>query len=398
MKKNYIGVPEILLPAAGTDLASWAVIACDQHTSDLSYWEALDAFVGEKPSTLRMILPEVYMETEKDYSARIGAAKTAMQTYLDEGVFRRLPRGFILVERSTPYVKMRRGIVLSVDLEAYSYRHEDAAPIRASEATIVERIPPRLKIREGAPLELPHIMLLYDDPGNTVWAAAERQAAEIVYDFDLNMGGGHLRGRLVTEAQPVLDAFYALEKGGMLFMVGDGNHSLATAKAAWDKLKGSLTPQERETHPARYCLCEAVNLYDAGIYFEAIHRLVKGVDAEKFAVYFSSFGSGKGALYIGGRRAPLGVSESAAEAVAETDRRIAEYLAKNGGSVDYVHGEDALAELTKVHPDYVGVALPKMDKSELFPRVLRYGSLPRKTFSMGESAEKRYYLEAKEIR
>lgn len=398
MKKNCIAVPEILLPAEGTDLSAWAVIACDQHTSDPAYWEELDAYVGEKPSTLRMILPEVYMETEADYSPRIAAAKAAMQTYLSTGVFRRLPRGFILVERSTPFVPMRRGIVLAVDLEAYSYRHEDAAPIRASEATIVERIPPRLKIREGAPLELPHIMLLYDDPGDTVRKAAEKVAGEKVYDFDLNMGGGHLCGRFASDTAPILQAFYALEKGGMLFMVGDGNHSLATAKAAWDKLKDSLPPQERETHPARYCLCEAVNLYDDGIYFEAIHRLVKGVDAKKFAAHFSSFGSGEGALYIGGERTPLGVAESAAEAVAETDRRIAAYLAENGGSVDYVHGEDALAALTAEHSDQVGVLLPKMDKSELFPRVLQHGSLPRKTFSMGESAEKRYYLEAKEIR
>ncbi len=397
MKSNCIAVPAILLPAEGTDLSAWAVIACDQHTSDPAYWEQLDAYVGDKPSTLRMILPELYMETEKDYSARIAAAKEAMRVYLAGGMLRRLPQGFILTERTTPFVKLRRGIVLAIDLEAYSYRHEDAAPVRASEATIVERIPPRLKIREGAPLELPHIMLLYDDPQHTVTAAAERAAREVVYDFDLNMGGGHLRGRFIRDTDPVVQAFYALERGGMLFMVGDGNHSLATAKAAWDKLKEQLSPSERETHPARYCLCEAVNLYDDGIYFEAIHRLVKCVDAQKFTAYMQPFGCAV-ALYAGGKKLPLGSPAGAAEAVAETDKRIAAYLSEHGGSVDYVHGEEALAALTAEHGDYVGVLLPKMDKSELFPRVLQYGSLPRKTFSMGESAEKRYYLEAKEIR
>ncbi len=397
MKKSCIAVPEILLPAEGIDLTAWAVIACDQHTSDLSYWEKLSAFVGDKPSTLRMILPEVYMETERDYSARIAAANRAMEAYLAGGVFRRLPRGFVVTERSTPFSPMRRGIVLAVDLEAYSYRREDAAAIRASEATIVERIPPRLKIRAGAPLELPHIMLLYDDPHGTVQAAAARAAGETVYDFSLNMGGGHIRGRFLAETAPVINAFSALEKDGMLFMVGDGNHSLATAKAAWDAMKESLPPSERERHPARYCLCEAVNLYDEGIRFEAIHRLVKGVDAEAFCAFMQK-GESALALYAGGKRLPLGKCAPAAEAVAQTDARIAAYLAENGGSVDYVHGEDALAALTAEREDLVGVLLPKMNKAELFPQVLAHGSLPRKTFSMGESAEKRYYLEAKEIR
>lgn len=398
MKKSIISVPEILLPNKGIDLAAWAVVACDQHTSDPSYWEALDAFVGDKPSTLRMILPEVYMEEGADTSARERAAKETMRAYLKSGVFRRLPRGFVFVERSTPYVARRCGIVLAVDLEAYSYRHEDAAPIRASEATIVERIPPRLKIREGAVLELPHIMLLYDDPADTVRAAAERAAGEIVYDFPLNMGGGHIRGRAITDVRPVLDAFSVIERNGILFMVGDGNHSLATAKAAWDKKKLSLNAEEKETHPARFALCEAVNLYDEGIYFEAIHRLVKGVDAEKFMAGFPLHGDGAGALYCGGKKQPISLPRHAADAVASVDAYIAKYLAENGGSVDYVHEEDALAALTEKYADHVGVLLPKMDKAELFPYVLQKGSLPRKTFSMGESAEKRYYLEAKEIR
>ena len=398
MKKSCIVAPEILLPAEGVDLTAWAVIACDQHTSDPAYWEELGACVGEKPSTLRMILPEVYMETEKDYSARIAAAKEAMRAYLARGLFRKLPKGFVLVRRSTPYVKERFGIVLAVDLEQYSYRHEDGAAIRASEATIVERIPPRLKIREGAPLEFPHIMLLYDDPRHTVRAAAEKAAGETLYDFDLNMGGGHLRGRFASDTEPIVAAFTALVRGGMQFMVGDGNHSLATAKAAWDGLKEGLSAEERETHPARFALCEAVNLYDDGIYFEAIHRLVKGVDAEKFAKNFPAVGEGAGALYLGGKKLPVRMAGRAAQAVADADAYIAAYLAEHGGSVDYVHEEAALAALTGEHADYVGVFLPKMDKSELFPQVLEHGSLPRKTFSMGESAEKRYYLEAKEIR
>ena len=382
MKNSCIAVPRILLPQPGTDMTAWAVIACDQHTSDRAYWNALDALVGDKPSTLRLTLPEIYLEDE-DCPARIARISEEMHAYRARGIFRTLPPGFILVQRQTRFSPLRTGIVLAVDLEAYSYEKGSAALIRATEATILERIPPRLKIREMA---------------NAVVSAARACRGERLYDFELNMGGGHVCGDFIADTAPVLAAFDKLVKDGLLFMVGDGNHSLATAKAAWENIKKDLPAAERAAHPARYALCEAVNIYDQGIRFEAIHRLVKGVDPDAFARGLRPFGSAEGGLCVHGRHIPLGVAEEVPAAVAAVDAYIAGYLKERGGSVDYVHGEEAVRAYTEAHPDSVGVLLPAMEKSALFGLVKRGGSLPRKTFSMGESEEKRYYIEAKEIR
>ena len=391
MKNSCIAVPRILLPKPGTDMAAWAVIACDQRTSDRAYWNALDALVGDKPSTLRLTLPEIYLEDE-DCPARIARISEEMHAYRARGIFRTLPPGFILVQRQTRFSPLRTGIVLAVDLEAYSYEKG------ATEATILGRIPPRLKIREAAELEFPHIMLLYEDMANAVVSAARACRGERLYDFELNMGGGHVCGDFIADTAPVLAAFDKLVKDGLLFMVGDGNHSLATAKAAWENIKRDLPAAERAAHPARYALCEAVNIYDQGIRFEAIHRLVKGVDPDAFARGLRPFGSAEGGLCVHGRHIPLGVAEEVPAAVAAVDAYIAGYLKERGGSVDYVHGEEAVRAYTEAHPDSVGVLLPAMEKSALFGLVKRGGSLPRKTFSMGESEEKRYYIEAKEIR
>ncbi len=396
--KSCIAVPEILLPRAGTDMHAWAVIACDQHTSDSVYWSELEKTVGEKPSTLRLTLPEIYLD-KADCAERIGNIAKTMREYRNGGVFRKLPKGFVLVRRKTPYSPVRTGIVLAVDLEEYSYEKQSNASIRATEATILERIPPRLKIRECAELEFPHIMLLYDDPQDVVLGELKgRTDLETLYDFELNMGGGHVCGQFVSEYEEVIRRFESLKKDGLLFMVGDGNHSLASAKALWEKIKADLPASEQETHPARYALCEAVNLYDEGIRFEAIHRLVKGVDTADFIKSFSGTGKGNGAFYVSGKKQSISLPEEAADAVRAVDSYIMEYVSKKGGSVDYIHGEQALAQLTRENPDYVGISLPKMDKGELFGQVQRFGSLPRKTFSMGESEEKRYYIEGKEIR
>lgn len=396
--KSCIAVPEILLPRAGTDMHAWAVIACDQHTSDSVYWSELEKTVGEKPSTLRLTLPEIYLD-KADCADRIGNIAKTMREYRNGGVFRKLPKGFVLVRRKTPYSPVRTGIVLAVDLEEYSYKKQSNASIRATEATILERIPPRLKIRECAELEFPHIMLLYDDPQDVVLGELKgRTDLETLYDFELNMGGGHVCGQFVSEYEEVIRRFESLKKDGLLFMVGDGNHSLASAKALWEKIKADLPASEQETHPARYALCEAVNLYDEGIRFEAIHRLVKGVDTADFIKSFSGTGKGDGAFYVSGKKQSISLPEEAADAVRAVDSYIMEYVSKKGGSVDYIHGEQALAQLTRENPDYVGISLPKMDKGELFGQVQRFGSLPRKTFSMGESEEKRYYIEGKEIR
>lgn len=304
MRPNCIAIPQIVLPAPSVDMQAWAVIACDQHTSDAAYWAELEKTVGDKPSTLRLTLPEIYLGG--DISEKLAAISSAMEKYKREGVFRTLPPGFILTERKTPVSPVRRGIVLAVDLEAYSYEQKSDALIRATEATITERIPPRLKIRESALFEFPHIMVLYNDPQDTVLGPYRNAPLETLYDFDLNMGGGHIRGKFLQDVEPMLDAFGALVRDNLLFMVGDGNHSLATAKAAWEKIKQGLSAEERKAHPARYALCEAVNLYDEGIRFEAIHRIVKNVDAEKFA---SGLAAKNGkcvcALYVRGKNVRL---------------------------------------------------------------------------------------------
>ena len=394
---SCIVAPEILLPVKGTDMTAWAVIACDQHTSDAAYWAELEQKVGDKPSTLRLTLPEIWLETG-GWENKIEAVSDSIKEYRARGVFAKLPKGFVLVQRDTAYSPSRTGIVLAVDLEKYSYRKESDAQIRATEATILERIPPRLKIREKAEIEFPHIMLLFDDPDDIVLGPLKAdRSLETLYDFELNMGGGHVRGKFVSDYGPVIERFEKVRKNGVLFMVGDGNHSLATAKASWEKIREGLPEERRKTHPARYALCEAVNIYDAGIRFEAIHRIVKGVDANAFAKDFPCEGKGSGALCIGGKFYRVSMPEDAAAAVRSADGYISRFTG-NGAAVDYIHGENALAELTAAHADYVGVLLPKMDKSELFGQVLRYGSLPRKTFSMGESEEKRYYIEGKEIR
>ena len=396
MKSSCIAIPQILLPVPSVDMQAWAVIACDQHTSDAGYWQELERFVGDRPSTLRLTLPEIYLNG--DIADKLKNIAAAMEAYKRAGIFRVLPPGFILTERKTPVSPLRRGVVLAVDLEAYSYDKKSDALIRATEATITERIPPRLKIRESATLEFPHIMLLYDDPLHTVLGPYRNAPLETVYDFDLNMGGGHIRGRFLQDVGPMLDAFGALVKDNLLFMVGDGNHSLATAKAMWEKIKPQLSAEERRAHPARYALCEAVNLYDDGIRFEAIHRIVRNIDAVKFAEGLAQK-SGKCdcALYVCGKKRQICLGNDVRSAVADADTYIAEYIERNGGEVDYIHGEDDLRRLTEEDSASAGIVLPKMDKAELFPLVKKYGSLPRKTFSMGESEEKRYYIEGRVI-
>lgn len=398
--ERCVYVPEILLPEKGVDMEKWAVIACDQHTSDPDYWAELEKYVGDAPSALRLTLPEIYLSG--DCGPRIEGIAAAMERYKAEGVFRKLGRGFVLVERDTPYSPTRCGLVIAVDLEAYSYEAGAAAQIKATEATIVGRIPPRLKIRERASIEFPHVMLLYNDRSGSVLRElkAKKNSLEKLYDFDLNMGGGHVRGYFVPEAEAerAAAAFEALrDEDGSVFMVGDGNHSLATAKAAWDKIKAGLSGPERETHPARYALVEAVDLYDAGIRFEAIHRIVKGVDPEKFAAGFPKEEDGEAWLCFGGRKTANPLGKDAAAAVKAADAYIARYIAENGGEADYIHGEEEIARLCAESSDRVGILLPKMDKADLFDTVKRHGCLPKKTFSMGESAEKRYYIEGKEI-
>ena len=428
--ENSVGVlvPEILLPPQGTDMYKWAVVACDQFTSQKEYWEEARRIIGDAPSTLDLILPEAWLGAQ-DEQERIARIKEKMQEYLHNGTLGKQPQGFVLVER-TAAGNTRHGLVMALDLEKYDYSKGSGTLIRATEGTIVERIPPRLRIREGAAVELPHILVLIDDPEETVIEPLTAQAEKLplLYDTDLMLGGGHISGRLVSgekEIMGVLESLTALSdkaafekkygsKPVLLFAMGDGNHSLATAKENWEKIKATLPEEQREDHPARYALIELNNVHDKGIVFEAIHRNVFGIPGEKLVeALLQKLREQNGGAEIGPEQAPAGgekhvipfyygdksgafiVTEPAVQlAVGTLQNAIDAVLKELGGEVDYIHGIDVVKELAR-KPDTTGFLLPDMEKSELFPTVVYDGALPRKTFSMGEAAEKRYYMEAR---
>lgn len=392
---NAIKIPELLLPK-DAKMELWACNACDQYTSDYAYWEKLDKFVGSAPSALRLIFPEIYLKDKPE--ERIKVINAQMRNYMDSGVFRQVEGGFVLVERATQS-GVRTGIVLAIDLEAYDFAVGSKALIRSTEATILERIPPRVKIREKAEIELPHVMLLYDDKQNAVLNAVER--GQTLYDFDLNMGGGHVKGTYVKNAEEVAQAFYKLcnsNKYGngekLLFAVGDGNHSLATAKTCWEKIKATLTKEQAEEHPARYALAEAVNIYDPALTFEPIHRLVKTDKPEKFVCGLKANGDKNAYVVVNGKETKFPFDCDVPNGIRQLDSYIAEFIEENGGEVDYIHGEEELKQLSSLG---VGVGLPPIAKDDFFRLIVAGGNLPRKTFSMGEGNEKRYYIEAKRI-
>ncbi len=436
--RNYpeigIQIADVLLPKPGTDLTKWAVIACDQFTSQPEYWQQVEDIVGSAPSTFRLTLPEVYLETPEE-PRRIESTQQAMQTYLAKDLLAAY-EGLIYVER-TVEGRTRRGLMLALDLERYDYNKGSQTLIRATEGTILERIPPRVRIRQGAALELPHILVLIDDPEKTVIepVAAQRDHLTPVYDFELMLGSGHLRGYRVTDLAIEKQVVGALEKladpqkfaqrygvgadkGVLLFAMGDGNHSLATAKAIWEKLK----PTVGMNHPARYALVEIENVHDEGLEFEPIHRVLFGVKqnvAEAMTAFYGGaihFQSCKSAAEMvavvdgqQGAEQAVGVISNAGYQVAwitkptsnlpvGTLQAFLDGWLKNGGAekIDYVHGEDVVCELG-AQPGKLGFYLPGMPKSDLFKTVILDGALPRKTFSMGEAKEKRFYMEARKI-
>ena len=393
---EVIKIPQILLPK-NADMTAWAVNACDQYTSDGKYCKELDKLVGDKPSTLRLIFPEIYLKDKPE--ERISEINANMRAYLNGGVFKTVEGGFVLVERTTQS-GTRTGIVLAIDLEEYDFKKGSKALIRSTEATILERIPPRVKIRENAPVELPHVMLLYDDKGGDVLKSVKR--GEVLYDFDMNMGGGHVKGTYVANAEEVIKAFYSLTQGDkygngekLLFAVGDGNHSLATAKTCWENIKGSLTKEQRETHPARFALVEAVNIYDAALAFEPIHRLVKTDKPQEFLSGLKTKGAKKAYAVIDGVCKEIPFSDDVPQGIRELDCYVSEFINANGGEVDYIHGDEELKSFSSLG---AGVILPAIEKDDFFRLIVTGGNLPRKTFSMGEGNEKRYYIEAKSIR
>ena len=395
---------DILLPKVA-EPEKWAVVSCDQFTSQREYWKELESFVGDAPSALKLIFPEVYLEDE-DGEERTMKINATMKEYLDTNVFYTLRDSFILVKRDTEE-RTRLGLMVAIDLEDYSYAYPTDAPLRATEGVVHDRIPPRLKIRRDAPIELPHILVVMDDrKGRVIESLYEnRDNYEKLYDFDLNMKGGHLTGYKVDKKEVFdrlalyekdIDGLYGVDTDFSL-AVGDGNHSLATAQAHWNEIKGTLTAEERETHPARFALCELENLHDNGIVFEPIHRVVFGVDKTDFVKTLADSLTGRGSLeIIDGESIHIPCNPIGAECIAEVQKVIDEYIATKGGVVDYIHGLGHLKGVAK-EKDGVAIVMPTIKKEELFGYVVKHGNLCRKAFSMGEAEEKRYYYECHKI-
>ena len=399
-----VKAPHIYLPRSGVDMSKYAVIACDQYTSNLDYWNSLKEEVGNSVSTFHMIYPEAYLENtdEKSYIQNIN---NNIDRYIKNGDLEDIGECFILVERVTSYGVRRLGLVLSIDLEDYSYERGNKASIKASEATIVERIPPRLKIRKDAEIELPHVLVLFDDKERTIVENLydNRDKLEKVYDFELNKDGGHIRGYKVTDTQKVIKQFddlYNKVGNGLLFIVGDGNHSLATAKAHWGLIKKDLSEEERRNHPARFALVEANNLYYEGIIFEPIHRILFNVDDSfinelrnatngDFVSFTYSYRRGKEELRMN-KNAPM--------AYKTIQSFLDSYMKEHPNvKIDFIHDEDELISISNKNPDSVAIAMPALTKDDLFDYIAGDLVLPRKSFSMGHANEKRYYLEAKKI-
>lgn len=410
----------ILLPK-NTDMTKWSVVACDQYTSEPEYWNDVEKIVGDAPSTLKLTLPEIYLEDE-NVSERIAKINSNMKALLDEDFFNEYKDSMIYLERTQSDGKIREGLIGVVDLEAYSYEKGAETPIRATEKTVIERIPPRVKIRENAPLELPHIMILIDDDKKQIIENLKNKVSEddIVYDFDLMKNGGHVKGYLLNEEtmdevdkglkeladKEVFAKKYDVNnKEVLLFAMGDGNHSLATAKACYEKLKEIMSEEEYLNNPARYALVELVNLHSPALEFEAINRVIFNTEPEKLLNSLKEYyqinkdGNGQKIEVITNDVDEKWYIENPKSNIAVGSIQIFldEYLKNNEGKIDYIHGEETTKNLAKQSGN-VGFIFEAMPKNELFKTVILDGSLPRKTFSMGHSYDKRYYLESRKIK
>ncbi len=409
---------DILVPA-NCNMAKWSVVACDQFSSQPEYWDALDQYVGDAPSTLRLMLPEAYLD-RRDPFAEAKTINATMRRYLEGGVFRTLPASYVYLERTQTDGKVRRGLMAALDLEAYDYSAASASPIRATEGTVPDRLPPRVRVRRDAPLEMPHIMVLMDDPQNAVLGSLEarKSAFPKLYDFDLNCGGGHLRGWQVSgddaaALERALDAYaQAIRErykgtAPAMFAIGDGNHSLAAAKNCWEELKkADLSPERLERHPARFSLVELVNIHDDAIVFEPVHKVLFDTDAGAFLDKVKAFWAGRGQatgaghplrLLAEGREEPLTVGGlTIGQLIGAAEEFCQSYIAAHGGRIDYIHNDDTALEMGK-RPAGAAILLPKMQKNELFPSIIRSGPFPKKSFSIGHAEDKRYYLECRKI-
>ncbi len=419
---NIFKPADILIPK-NIDFSKWSVVACDQYTSQPDYWNAAKKNADGSPSTLNIIFPEIYLN-DNDGDERIKNINAEMQKYIDANIFEELKNSFVLVERMQSNGKIRKGIIGCMDLEEYDFSKGSQSKIRATEGTILSRIPPRQKIRINAPLELPHILMLIDDRDFSVIepVSAKKESFRKLYDFDLMLDGGHIEGYLISEniqndiltaldklndEQSFNEKYGVTDKGILLFAAGDGNHSLATAKTCWEEIKKNLTDEEKENHPARYALVELNNIHDDALEFEPIQRVLFDVDSEKLLNGLLDYYEGaslennggqeirftyqgkEGAVYV--KNAPSNLP------VGTLQKYLDEYLDKNGGEIDYIHGDDVVRDLTKTE-NTIGFMVDRMEKNDLFTTVIKDGALPRKTFSMGEACDKRFYLECKKIK
>ena len=405
---------DILMPRVDS-MEKWAVIACDQFSSQPAYWERVRETAGDAPSTINLILPEAELGTPQE-AAHTALINETMAKYLKEGVFQTYARSFVYVERTLESGAIRKGLIGMVDLDAYDYSTGSTSAIRATEKTVVERIPPRMRVRKDAPIELPHILMLCDDHDKVLIEpiAAGKETLPKLYDFDLMEGGGHITGwlvqgkavddfeaRLADYTAHVGEKYKGLPGVPMVFAVGDGNHSLATAKACYEELKKAHPGEDLSSHPARFALVELENIHDEAQVFEPIHRVITHTDPSAMLKALEDWcapggfpvewyiGQDHGTVYLDKARSQL--------AVGVLQAFLDQYLSSHPGEIDYIHGDDDLKELA-AQDGAIGFLLPAMEKSQLFRGVIADGILPRKTFSMGHAREKRYYLEGRAIK
>lgn len=416
----------ILLPTFSHDsdkMNKWSVVACDQYTSQPDYWKSVSMCVGSEFSTLNLTVPEIYLN-DADIDDRISDVNKNMKKYIDAGLFAEYKDAYIFVERTLANGVKRLGIVGSVDLEDYEYEVGSTTKVRATEGTVVSRIPPRLKVRNDACIELPHIMLLIDnDECDIIEPNLDlKDDFEVLYDFDLMQNSGHITGyKMSNEAAKILDKKLAAfddinafndkygvnEKNPLIFAMGDGNHSLATAKAYYENLKKEIGEENAKNSPARYALCELVNLHDKSLVFEAIHRVIFGINAEnfikelgeKYLISHDDEASGQSFILVNeGKKQKVTITNTTEYlTVATVSAFIDDYIKRHGGEVDYIHGDDVVYDLCQEKSN-VGIILDAMSKTDLYKSVIVDGALPRKTFSMGDACDKRFYIEARKIK
>ncbi len=406
---------DILIPKTDS-MEKWAVIACDQFTSDQAYWDRVRKNAEGAVSTINLILPEAELGTEKE-AEHTAVINATMKRYMDEDVFTTYPNSFVYVERQLENGSIREGLVGMVDLDAYDYSTGATSAIRATERTVPERIPPRQRVRRDAPIELPHILMLCDDHDKKLIEpiGAKKDSLKKLYDFDLMEGGGHITGWLVEGKDvdefnkaladytaTVGEKYKGLKGVPMVFAVGDGNHSLATAKSCYEELKKNHPGEDLSNHPARYALVELENIHDPAQVFEPIHRVIFKTEPEKLLAALQKDACAEGGFpvqwYTKDASGTVYLDRAKSElAVGVLQGFLDEYLKDNAGEIDYIHDDDALISLAK-QDGAIGFLLPAMEKSQLFRGVIADGILPRKTFSMGHSREKRYYLEGRKIK